>query len=93
MYVVGNRQVNVERDGKLVALNPGEPVPEAAAWPHDVLMRCMKIGQIVSGQPANVISYPLAKTTGPAKVEKAKGAGKSTSKPIKSIGKSSKKAS
>lgn len=47
MFVVG-RHINVERKGKLVQLNPGEPVPEAATFPHDVLMRCMKVGQIVS---------------------------------------------
>ncbi len=50
--LVAGRQINVERAGKLVALNPGEAVPEAALWPHDVLMRCMKVGQVVNVERA-----------------------------------------
>ncbi len=47
MFVAG-RHINVEREGKLVQLNPGDLVPEAASFPHDVLMRCMKVGQIIA---------------------------------------------
>lgn len=52
MFVAG-RQINVERDGKLVALIPGDPVPEAATWPHAVLVNCMKVGQIVNVEKAS----------------------------------------
>lgn len=68
MYVVGNRHANVERDGKLVTLNPGDPIPEAAEWPHDVRMRCMKIGQIVTMKEVDTKPQPaLARKLGPSK--------------------------
>ncbi len=89
MYVAGNRQVNVKRDGKLVSVNPGEPVPEAAEWPHDVLQRCMKIGQIVNAEPAKAKSYQLVTKLPPAAPAK-QAKGKSTSKPTVSIGKTKK---
>lgn len=45
---VAARHISVTRDGKLVGLNPGDPCPEAASFEPDVLMRCMKVGQIVN---------------------------------------------
>lgn len=47
MFIAG-KSINVEREGKLVALKPGEPCPEAATWDHDVLLRCMRVGQVLN---------------------------------------------
>lgn len=57
MFVAG-RHINVTRDGASVALKPGDPCPEAATFPHDVLMRCMKVGQIVNVELPGVSDLP-----------------------------------
>lgn len=63
MFVAG-RSINVKRDGAKVALNPGDPCPEAATWDHDVLLRCMKIGQVVNVEKptAKAVSEAAAQT-------------------------------
>lgn len=45
---IAARHISVTRDDKLVALMPGDACPEAADFPHDVLMRCIKVGQLVN---------------------------------------------
>ncbi len=47
MFVAG-RHLRIERDGEIVDVGPGDPVPEAGSWSHDTLLRCMKVGQIVN---------------------------------------------
>ncbi len=62
MFVAG-RHIKIERDGEAVDLGPGDACPEAAMWPHDVLMRCMKIGQVVNVQDeakVDALSAPFA---------------------------------
>jgi hypothetical protein len=62
MFVAG-RHIKIERDGEAVDIGPGEPVPEAATWPHDVLMRCMKIGQVVNvaeDEKVDAVTAPMA---------------------------------
>lgn len=61
--LIAGRQTNVTRDGKLVALMPGQPVPEAAMWPHDVLMRCMKVGQIVNVEKPTAEQVQMAQAS------------------------------
>lgn len=64
--LVAGRQINVERDGKLVALVPGDPCPEAATWDHSVLVNCMKVGQIVNVEKATPKAVAEAKASASA---------------------------
>lgn len=45
---VAARHLKIQRDGELIDVGPGDPVPEASTWSHDTLLRCMKVGQIVN---------------------------------------------
>ncbi len=44
MFYVGNRVASVYRNGELVRLDPGAPIPEAASWPN--LARAIKQGRV-----------------------------------------------
>ncbi len=44
MIFVGNRKQTVERDGVLVTLTPGMPIPEARTWPN--LKRAAAMGRV-----------------------------------------------
>ncbi|MCC6808700.1 MAG: hypothetical protein IT381_14845 [Deltaproteobacteria bacterium] len=79
--LVAGRQINVERDGKLVALAPGEPVPEAATWDHQVLVNCMKVGQILSVEKATPEAVAQAKASVDAQRARRVAAPKAESKP------------
>lgn len=61
--LVAGRQINVERDGKLVALKPGDPCPEAVTWDHQVLVNCMKVGQILNVEKATPQAVAQAKAS------------------------------
>lgn len=45
---VAARHLKIQRDGELIDVGPGDPVPEASSWSQDTLLRCMKVGQIVN---------------------------------------------
>jgi hypothetical protein len=47
MFVAG-QQIMITRDGAPCTLNRGDPCPEASEFPHDVLMRLLKVGTLVN---------------------------------------------
>ena len=76
MFVAG-KHINVERDGKLVPLSPGDPCPEASKFPMDVLARCMRVGQILN------VDGVVGKNDGPEMVRmKAQATAESEAKKI-----------
>lgn len=47
MFVAG-QQIMITRNGAPCTINRGDPCPEAADFPHDVLMRLLKVGKLVN---------------------------------------------
>lgn len=61
MFVAG-KPINVTREGKLVQLSIGDPVPEAETWPIDVLARIKRQGQVVeTSNPKAVVKAAEAR--------------------------------